>query len=172
MGNTGNSRAAQFRQRAQVSLALPSGIEIVTRRADFMKLMQLGLLPDSLSAIVSQAIAQQASRFGGKPNETGSAAMGQQITDAILKDPSGMFSLQDAMLKACGVDPVFVDKVTDPETQVAIEDVDPLDKQFVFQWAQGGTADIEKFRREQQRDVPAGSEGEAVRDQAGAPAAD
>jgi hypothetical protein len=160
------SRAEQFRQRSRITLTLPSGLEIIARKADFTRLMQLGYLPDSLGTIVSQAIAQATSRRGGK-SPINADAMGKQISDAILADPKGMFMLQDAMLKACGIDPVFVDEVTDPETQVAVSDVDPEDKQFIMQWAQGGTADVAAFRAEQQRNVPAGPEGEAVREAAG-----
>lgn len=166
------NRADLFRQRSQITLTLPSGIEIVARKADFTRLMQLGLLPDSLGTIVSQAIAQQAQKFGGKPAKTSGGDIGQQITDAVLKDPSGMFALQDAMLKACGIDPVFVDTVTDPETQVAVADVDAEDKQFIMQWAQGGTGNVEAFRAEQRGNVPAGPEGEAVRATTGDVAAD
>jgi hypothetical protein len=129
------------------------------RRVGLLALVQRGLLPDALTPLVSRLI-DQTSRTNGIAR-----APGDLLADvAVIEQARLTADLWDSTLIAIGVDPRFVREVADPETEVAVADVDADDKRFLFDWANGGTADLVAFRAEQARTLPAAPEGEDLRD--------
>lgn len=158
------SRVAAFRNRNRIPLTLPSGIEILAKKVSLFDLFTAGKLPDSLSGVISEMI-RSASQRSGKAPQVDSGALEQRMMADLLKDPSQMFALYDEVLIAAGIEPRFVRTVTNEETEVNVADVDMADKQFVWNWCQGGEVAqaAAAFRAESGGAVPAGSEGQAVR---------
>lgn len=154
------SRAARMNSRRGTALTLPnSGEEILVRRAGIPYLLEYGMLPDALTPIVNSMIGDAEGRDAKQI-----ADQVQSAVDAkpVLERVAMIGQLYNFTLKACGIDPVFVDVVQDPEREVALGDVDFQDKEFVFNWAQGGPADAAAFRAQQERALAALSEGEDV----------
>lgn len=154
------SRAARMNSRRGTVLTLPnSGDEILVRRAGIPYLLEFGMLPDTLTPIVNSMISDAEGR-----NAEEIAAKVQTAVDAkpALERVAMIAQLYNFTLKACGIDPLFVDTVQDPEREVALGDVDFRDKEFVFMWAQGGPADAAAFRTQQERALAAVSESEDV----------
>jgi hypothetical protein len=132
-------------------LELPSGNVALVKRPGPQALLSKGVMPDTLMPIIQQAIR---SGKGLRPEDT----------DAMLKDPQTILDMLDAMdrlLEEVVVEPkvayhkreVAGGWVTIPmderdEDVVYTDDVDEDDKMFVFNYAVGGTRDLERFRSE------------------------
>lgn len=129
------SRAAAFRNRNRIPLTLPSGIEIMARKVTLVDLFTAKQLPDSVSAVVAQMIAESSAR-AGKPAQSDQA--GARIQAALTSDTANMLGTIDATVKMAFVEPRIVATVTDPDNEILLDDVDFADRQFVFAWCQGG----------------------------------
>lgn len=155
------SSAKGWKRNKGEEIELPSGNVALVKRPGPQALLSKGILPDTLMPIVQQAI-----RSGkGLRNED---------VGALLKDPQSLVHMLDAMdrlLVEVVVEPtvhyhrklVVQDKdsgkedewVTipanerDEDTYIYTDDVDEEDKMFIFNYAVGGTRDLETFRREQ-----------------------
>lgn len=154
------SRAARFRAQSQHTLELPSGNEVVVKRIGLVNLIQRGVLPDTLTPIVNRMIEEtQRSVSPGPTSPT------QEVLNnlPIMEQLKVTTDLWDTTLLAMGIDPVFVRAVTDPDTQVAVGDVEADDKKYLFNWANGADADLAAFRLEQVRTLHSASESQSLR---------
>lgn len=145
-------------------LELPSGNVALVKRPGPQALLSEGILPDTLMPIVQQAIAK------GK---------GMKMTDLNLEDANVIRDMMDAIDKLTVfvvIEPpvryhrqlvtpaadagvtrgsAYEEWVTIPEEDRDNEEflytdkVDIDDKMFIFQFAVGGTRDLERFRSEQ-----------------------
>jgi hypothetical protein len=139
--------------------------------------LESGMIPDALSGIISQAINSKKGLPPSKLNEI--AEDPKKLAAAMeLFDRALVFVVQEPpveMSPICAVDGCsetytggngvhvdkkhakyhrYVDPERDPEVLYA-DQVDMEDKQFIFQWAIGGTADAEKFRDKLAADMAA-----------------
>ena len=156
------SRASRFRTSSQHTLELPSGNEVIARRVGLLALVQRGVLPDTLTPLVSQMISRSSRNNGVAP--TAAADLLADVPPLEQARLTGQ--LWDTTLQAISIDPQFVEQVTDPETQVALADVGDDDKRFLFDWANGQVDDLAQFRQQRLGTVPVAPEGEDVRDTA------
>lgn len=147
------SSARGWKKNKGEELELPSGNVALVKRPGPQALLSKGILPDTLMPIVQQAIR---SGKGLKPQDIGDS----------LKDPDAIVSMLDAM------DRLLVEVVVEPKVAyhkrlvddiweiipvaernedelIYTDDVDEEDKMFVFNYAVGGTRDLERFRSEQ-----------------------
>lgn len=155
--------AKDWKAKAHADLPLPSGNTCRVRRISLETLMSRGSIPNSLMGIVKKA-------FEGKRPEAKDL---QELDAAAISDT---FRLYDIVTVACVVEPAVSmppedDKDRDDDT-LYVDEVDMEDKAFIFQWAVGGTADVEKFRQQSSSVLGALSEGEAVRDSTESPVGD
>lgn len=132
--------ATQWKKQAQgVPVEVPSGNTALVRNVGMQVFLKQGIVPNSLMAIVKQAIS-------GKKIELNV----EEITEQQLSD---MVDLFDAVTLYVVVEPkVYPAPAQDEEREsgkLYVDEVDFEDKQFIFQWAVGGTRDLEKFREEQ-----------------------
>lgn len=132
--------AQQWKKASQgVPLEVPSGNTALVRNPGMQIFMQRGLIPNSLMPIVRQAMS-------GKPLDL----KAEDMTEQHLED---MLALFDAVTVYCVVEPKVLAVPADGEERAEdvlyVDEVDFDDKQFIFQWAVGGTKDLEKFREEQ-----------------------
>lgn len=134
-------------------LELPSGNVCLARNPGLEAFIRQGFIPDSLLPLVNRAL---------EGDEVGE----QEARAAVQEDPENlekMFATIDAVVLHCvikpKVEPVpaqvrseggeLADAPRNPDF-LYVDDVDFQDKSFIFQWAVGGTHDLETFRRGQE----------------------
>lgn len=154
-------------------LPLPSGNVARVKRLSPEAFLASGMIPDPLSAIVTKAINSKKGMPPGKELEqlTKDPKKIQSALQLFDRVTAHCVVLPNIMMPPtcdnCGqyfnVDTRHTDEgapnyhpynegARDPNTLYA-DQVDLQDKIFIFQWAMGGTTDLERFREEQQRTV-------------------
>lgn len=133
-------------QRQDVDLTCPSGQMCRVIRPGVEGLIQLGLLNklDSLTGLVDQKHIQRVK--GGKKAP-------ELDINSLIRDPK---SLSDALST---MDKVVVHVVQEPaltldpeeKDKIHIGSVDMDDRAFIFQFATGGTGDLEAFRKQREQ---------------------
>lgn len=141
------STASSWKQAIRKELTLPSGNVCLVRPISLDALLKGGKVPNSLLPMIKKA-------FAGKRMES------KELTEVTEDQVVDMMRLFDVILCDCVLEPTVVPvpetptnedgtpgtpPERDPEALYA-DEVDMLDKQFIFQWAVGGTSDVEAFR--------------------------
>lgn len=163
-------------------LTLPSGKVCLTKKPESMQtFLAKGMIPNSLMPIIEKALEE---------GKTGKAPDPKDVMEEVLKDPSqiaAMFELIDAIVVDCVISPKVMPepKWTDADLQAGrcqptevgqlIEDerrptgdfiwidwVKVDDRMHIFQWAVGGTRDLEGFRSQQAAALASVESGEGV----------
>lgn len=129
-------------------LVVPSGNTCLVQASGLQVFLREGLIPNSLMPIISEAM-----RKGRAPqNSDFDLENNPEMLDQIL-------DLMDSVTMYCVIEPkiepaprdeegaLIPFSERDPET-LYVDEVDFQDKTFIFQYAVGGTADLEKFRQE------------------------
>jgi hypothetical protein len=130
-------------------ITVPSGNTAIVRAPGMQAFLKEGVIPNGLMAIVQESMIGVK-----KPSEV--------EMSSILSDPTKfqeLLDLADSVTVACCVDPKVspapvghdgkVLSVDDPERDedvLYVDEVDFNDKMFIFNFAVGGTADLEQFR--------------------------
>jgi len=156
---SGPSDVKSFKKaREGTLLQLPSGLVIRALRVDLQTFILRGSVPNPLMEIVSEALEK------GKKADI-PAMVGLDEGKIDLETVNEMIEIVDAVL----VESVLEPKVHPiPEDQLwndellYVNEVDPEDKMFIFQWAVGGTADVEQFREEARADLDALAQGQGA----------
>jgi len=164
------------------ALPLPRGNTALVRQLSPTAFLESGFMPDPLTAIVREAIQ---SKKGLPPS-----AMRKMTEDP--KQISEALVAFDRVLVFCVLEPsiamppvcikedcgepyqhmshldvnnesyhVFIDDRDDE--MLYADEVDMDDKQFIFQWALGGTSDLQQFRQEREQRVESLATGKPVR---------
>lgn len=175
MASSSQSSARQWKRATSEEVTLPSGNVALVKRPGMEAFLMEGLIPDALMGIVQESIR----RGQGMPSEQ---------VQAMIKDPAkvdAMFDAMDRVLARVVVEPKVVwhkrqvdpkDKGENPAMEVIPEserDSDNLiytdevffeDKSFLFNYAVGGTRDLERFRDETESTLASVQPGEPVVD--------
>lgn len=119
---------------------LPSGKTIKIKKAvGFQTLMKSGLIPNSLMSIVQKSLDK-----GEEPDvSTISSDMGKINEMLELMDNITCFMVEEPEIH-----PVPKNKEDRDGDLLYVDEVEDQDKMFIFQYATGGTKDLETFRRE------------------------
>lgn len=138
--NSNVTPANEWKQGSQgIELTVPSGKVCLARRASIATFMQKGIVPNPLLKIVIEAAQKD------KPPSKLLANLDRAQIDSI-------FELYDAAALYCVIQPRLTRVPPQEEERdndmLYVDEVDLEDKAFIFQWAVGGTADIEQFRAE------------------------
>jgi hypothetical protein len=130
---------------APEDLPLPSGNVALVRRPGMQAFLTEGLIPNSLIAPMMASLEEK------DPSKQNDAL--KTIADEMLTNAEGindMLSLVDAVTVACVVKPKVLAAPEDEEDRdpelLYVDEVDLDDKMFIFNFASGGTRDIERFR--------------------------
>lgn len=144
---------------------VPSGNIALCRRASTDIFLRKGVMPNSLMPIVEEAL---------KKGETGDIKPEDVIKDIKADDLEDLMLMYDHVIYHIVIQPKLSlppekneegEEVSprDPE-KLYTDDVDFEDKVFLFNWAVGGTADVESFREGQEENVEPVHSGEDVVD--------
>ena len=146
--------AAEWKKRSlrkTAELTLPSGFTCKVARVDLLTFMKTGRIPNSLRSIIDKAM-------GGKEvsqDEIVEKLIGGD-SDA-LKTFEDMMTMADAVVVECMVEPKVVPAPASEEerseTDLHVDEIDPEDRMFIFNFAVGGTRDLETFREGQAGNV-------------------
>lgn len=144
-------------------ITVPSGNTALVRRPGMQAFIKEGVIPNSLMPLIQESMAR------------GSAPTSEDLS-GWMDDPEKLrtiIQLADAVTVSCCIDPEvfevpmetvmkegvphiqpvpFGDERRDPNL-LYVDEVDFEDKMFLMNVAVGGTADLEKFRQEQESHV-------------------
>lgn len=139
--------------RKPEEVTLPSGNVCLARRPGPAEILQNGIMPDSLMPIITDAI-----RSGkGLPKE---------VEKELAQTPEQLFELLDGVDRAVvsivveptvmyhkaanedGVMVVIPDEDRNTDEFIYTDEVDLDDKMFLFNFAVGGTRDLDRFREQ------------------------
>jgi hypothetical protein len=155
-------------------LPLPSGNVCLVKRIGMEKLLESGIIPDSLSKIVMEQI--QRAQIGPQDHKKKDQGLDDAALAKMLGDPNAlanMMSSFDKVTAECVISPKVlwhrrpvrgddglptdeVEDIPDDERDPDVlytDDVDQDDKMFIFNYVVGGTKDLEQFRQERLESV-------------------
>lgn len=141
-------------------LSFPSGLVGRAKNPGMQVFVKNGMIPNVLLPIVQQSLNPAAAK---------KALENISINEEVLQD---MMRLMDDVFIFCMIEPrvhsnldgagdILTSDERDPNL-IYVDDVDEDDKQFFFQWAVGGTADYEEFRKNAKQSLESISTGEDV----------
>lgn len=149
-----SSVGAWKKNRQGVLLKVPSGERCKARRIGLDVFLRNGMVPNSLMPIIKEAM-----RSGEAP-KMNMEDFDEEMLDSIL-------SLVDSVCREAVIEPELHLPPSSPADRrddiVYTDDVDMNDRMFIFNWVVGGSADLERFRKEQAAslaDVRSGSDVE------------
>lgn len=178
MPATGVSSVSDFKKktdspsadRAANLLTLPSGLSAVVQNRGFRTFIRKGIIPNPLMGIVEEAISK------GQPPDMES--LKNEEGNLPLETVDNIYELMDAVVVDCFVEPPVYPVPSDEPAEVGgavetkdpnllyVDEIDDLDKMFLFNWVSGGTRDVEQFRDELGDDVVDLPGGQTLVDQA------
>ena len=133
-------RAARAASAAAREVEFPldaTGGSALVRRLDLMELIALDAIPATVQAVVNDLLEAQLGDAGTASITEVMRALGGPLV-AIQKQ----YELADAFCLAGFIDPRLVptaDDVTDPETELALDDIARADRMAYWTWCQGAT---------------------------------
>jgi hypothetical protein len=129
-----------------VPLELPSGNTCLVQPVGMEVFLKQGFIPNSLMGVVQQGLK------AGEPGKLGEVETDELMTEA-LQDPEKLqdiFNVADAVTVYCVIEPKVHPAPTDEnlrkEDELYVDEIDMDDKMFIFQFAVGGSRDLEPFR--------------------------
>jgi hypothetical protein len=142
-----------------VELKVPSGNVCLANAPGLPAFFTAGLIPNSLMPIMTEAM-------DGK--EVTEKRLQEQMMKTLgdRSKTKEMFDMVDHVVMFCVVEPEIQSAPEKGEERdedlLYIDQVDDEDKWFIWNWAVGGTSDLERFRKEQRKLVVAVSSGTDV----------
>lgn len=125
-------------KKAGEMLTLPSGNTIQLKNPGIMGLAKNGVVPNGLMATIMMSI------------QTGQEPTAEKLMENV--DVADMFAMMSNAIILMAVDPEVYPTPSEGEERdpalLYIDDISEEDQMFIWQWATGGTADVEQFRRE------------------------
>lgn len=140
-------------------MVLPSGFTCIAGRVNLMVFMKTGKIPNSLRGMIDQAME-------------GKEVSQEDILDKLLsgdektlKTFEDMMKMADAVVVDCMIEPKVLPAPENEEpmskenpkgrsdTLLHVDEMDEEDRMFVFNYAVGGTRDLETFRAGQDANV-------------------
>lgn len=144
-----------------VPLELPSGNVARVRAPGMQSFIKSGVIPNSLLEIVTKQLEK-----GKKREDVDLEKLTQELIDDPQKGLQDILSLVDAVTVECVVEPRVYPAPGQDEERVEdklyVDEVDHEDKFFIFNFAVGGTRNLDKFRSELASSVELVQSGESV----------
>lgn len=152
------SSASDFKKLSKgVDLPLPSGLAVRAKRVDLGTFLSSGNVPNPLMGVVTEALEKG-------QNANVAEMIGDDEGKVDFEMVKEMYEMVNKVVISSVVDPKVHEAPEDPDDRdddlLYVDEVDDEDKMFIYQWAVGGTSDIETFRREARADLDAVAEGQ------------
>lgn len=181
----GVTSASQWNKIKTVEVSLPSGNVCLLRRPGLVQLLSANIFPDDLLKIIGDAMEDARSRLKGQEPEERPEKNDDELFEELMNNPAKltrMYEIFDRVLVYAVVDPVVAfhkfeegdkipdglsvgdvipDELRDPE-KLYSDHVDDFDKNFIFSFVTGGSADLSRFRQEQAAIVAGVENGEGL----------
>lgn len=163
--SSGPTSVSDWKKKSGSDLQLPSGHTCRVRNPGMKAFLSAGLIPNSLIPIVTEALSRGESPSGGASKQD--EQIEKKLQDELSSDPKLLTDMMDAIDNVTvycvlqpKVNPTPVKELVqadgsvelvedfdakDPEL-LYVDEVDFEDKTFIFNWAVGGTRDLERFR--------------------------
>lgn len=179
--------ASQWKGRLKVDgspIELPSGNVALVKQISPMAFMESGLIPDPLRPIIHKSIHDKKGlrpadqkKMIDDPKLLASAMelMDRTIVHVVIEPEITM----PPKCRVCGeyantprhdkIQPSFEHAYNEDERKPGLlyaDEVDMLDKQFVFQWVMGGSKALQPFREQIEQSLGSVPDGEDVQDEA------
>lgn len=158
-----------FKKRREGQLLpLPSGLVVRAKRVELQTFIRQGNIPNPLMEVVSEALEK------GKKADI-PKMVGVEEGNIDLNMVNDMYDMVNAVVVASVTEPKFnpipslgdveawneshpEETVSNPEELrdddlLYVDEMDDLDRMFIFQWTSGGTSDLERFRQETAADM-------------------
>lgn len=135
--------SAWKKSAAGVPMTLPSGNVAIVRNPGMQAFVTAGVIPNSLMPIVRDAIDKHKA---------------PQL-DEVIDNPEMLRDItvfMDKVVMHCVTEPKIHEVVPDnlrEDDKLYVDEVNDDDKSFIFQFAVGGTSDLETFRLERAKDL-------------------
>jgi hypothetical protein len=145
------SDISAFKKRSQgINLPLPSGLVVKAKRVELQTFILQGAVPNPLMEIVSEALDK-----GKKADIAQMVGVDENNIDlGMVRD---MYEMVNGIVVASILQPKVLPVPESDEDRdddlLYVDEVDDEDKMFIFQWATGGTSDVETFRQEARADM-------------------
>jgi len=156
-----------WKKKQSKPLELPSGNRARVRGGSMQFFLTAGFIPNSLKSMIQKAISE-VDLHGGKSVELDDGSMADILNDEAklqelmdLYDKVAIYCFQEPKLH-----PVPPEEEERDEDLLYVDEVDFEDKVFVFNYAVGGTRDLERFREQQNTHVESVRAGAAVEGEA------
>jgi len=128
-------------------LELPSGNTCLVQPVGMQAFITQGMIPNSLLGIIQKSLK------AGQAGQADDLDMDEFMAEA-LQDPEklrSIFDIADSVTVYCVVEPQVHPVPTDANARdpelLYVDEIDLDDKLFIFQYAVGGTRDLEPFRQ-------------------------
>lgn len=167
------TNAREWRKKKGKELDLPSGNVALVQRPDLRKFVSKGQIPDALTGIVKasiagneQAKAEMEEAVKNDPEMLGSFVdfLDYVVLSAVLQPKVAAIPMQENEDGSESNTPIPLDERN--QSVLYVDEVDMDDKMFIFQYAIGGTTDLESFRHQQEELLGSLLSGEDVADKA------
>lgn len=164
------SAARTWKRAKPIEVTVPSGQTCLVKRPGMEVFLLEGLMPDMLLPKVTEAINAGQRLKPADVQKIASTQEGVQSMMDMLDRITARIVIEPVVIwhkrEVDGPDGTKVMEVIPEEErddeQIYTDDIEIDDKNFLFQFAVGGTADLERFRREQSETVESVSPGEGV----------
>lgn len=138
------SSVSDFKKATGHLIKLPSGQTCRARRPGMDLFVKQGMIPNSLMPMVTKALSEH------KPPSQRDVGRSLDVTTELLSEMGKMY---DAIAAYVITEPTVLptpeqESDRDPE-QLYADELEFEDKMFLFNWAVGGSSDVERFRKEQ-----------------------
>jgi hypothetical protein len=165
----GQSAARQWKRATNEELELPSGNVALVKRPGMDAFIREGIIPDSLMPIINEAVAKGK---GLPPSKVQEMVQDPKIVDAMFDAMDRVLArvVQEPLVQwhkrekpdAPGTYEVIPDAERDTDTYVYTDEVFFEDKAFLFNYAVGGTRDLEQFRKQSESGLASVQSGDAL----------
>lgn len=131
---------SEWRKKQYETLVLPSGLEVKAKRVSLMTLAMNGGIPQTLNPFVADLV--------GDPHAA------DKLTLADMEKFGGVVN---AVIAACVIEPPIAEE--SDETHLAVKDLDDADRMYLFNWANRGASQLQRFLPRQTRGVATAPNG-------------
>lgn len=166
----GATSAKNWKGRQGIELPLPSGNVALVRNPGMQHFLRTGVIPDPLTGMIRRMISgkEQEIDVGDFMQDDDTLEMALDLFDRVLCEVVVQPHVEMPPTKKVEDDEGNMIEVPDEDAReeevLYADEVDFTDKTFIFQFAVGGTKDLEEFLQRQKQMLDSVSSGSGLAD--------